>query len=91
MGKKHKRNGKKGRSTIDWGRIRWGTLTDWCKRHNSQVKRYTGKDCFTKNGELNDNTLRYLYNHDEVVKRIAKSHWKRILRKIQFKLHVLRG
>ena len=76
---------------IDWARIRWGTLTGWCKRHNDRIKRYTGKSCFTKGGELNDHTLRYLLNHPEIVKKIAKSHYKRILRKIQFKLYVLKG
>jgi len=79
------------RKRIDWERIRWGTLTAWCKRHNSQIKRLTGKPCFTRSGELNDNTLKYLYNHPDIVKRISKTHYKRILRKIQFKLHVLRG
>lgn len=81
---------KKGKS-IDWDRIRWGTLTRWCRKHNDEIKRLTGKSCFTKTGELNDRTLRYLYNHDEIIKRIAKSHWKRVKRKIHFKLYVLRG
>ena len=89
MRHRKKRNGKKGK--IDWDRIRWSTLTDWCHRHEGEIRRLTGKDCFTRTGELNDNTLRYLYNRDDVIKRIAKSHWKRIKRKIQFKLHVLRG
>ncbi len=79
------------RKRLDWDRIRWGSLTEWCLRHSKEIKRYTGKPCFTKTGELNDNTLRYLYNHPDVVKRIAKSHYKRILRKIRFKLFVLRG
>ena len=76
---------------IDWGRIRWGTLTAWCKRHEQEIKRYTGRSCFTRSGELNDHTLRYLYRHQDIVKRIAKSHYKRILRKIRFKLYVLKG
>ena len=76
---------------IDWSRIRWGTLTEWCKRHEAEIRRLTGKSCFTRSGELNDHTLRYLYNHDEIIKRIAKSHWKRVKRKIRFKLYVLRG
>ena len=76
---------------IDWARIRWVTLTRWCEKHNSEIKRYTGRSCFTRSGELNDHTLRYLYNHDEIIKRIAKSHWKRVKRKIRFKLNVLRG
>ncbi len=79
------------RKRIDWEHIRWGTLTRWCKRHNKEIKRMTGKNCFTRSGELNDNTLRYLYNHEEIIKRIAKSHWKRIKKKIQFKLYVLKN
>ena len=79
------------RKGVDWARIRWGTLTAWCKRHEKEIRRLTGRNCFTKTGELNDRTLRYLYKHQEIVKRIAKSHWKRILRKIRFKLNVLKG
>ena len=79
------------RRGINWARIRWGTLTAWCKRHEKEIRRLTGRNCFTKTGELNDRTLRYLYKHQEIVKRIAKSHWKRILRKIRFKLNVLKG
>lgn len=80
-----------GRKRIDWNRIRWGSLTEWCLRHNDRIKRLTGKHCFTRNGDLNDNTLRYLYTHDEIIKRIARSHWKRVKRKIRFKLRVLKG
>ena len=79
------------RKRIDWDRIRWGTLARWCRKHNDEIKRLTGRNCFTKDGGLNDHTLRYLYKHQEIVKRIAKSHYKRILRKIRFKLYVLRG
>lgn len=76
---------------IDWSRIRWGSLTEWCRKHNDEIKRMTGKSCFTRSGELNDNTLKYLYNHPEILKKISKSHWRRIRRKIQFKLYVLKG
>jgi len=79
------------RKRIDWERIRWGTLTAWCKRHQAEIRRMTGKNCFTRSGELNDNTLRYLYSHPDIVKRISKTHYKRILHKIQFKLYVLGG
>lgn len=80
---------RKKRRKIDWSRIRWGSLTDWCKRHNKEIKRLTDKSCFTKNGELNDNTLRYLYKHDEILKKITRK-WKHIKKKIHFKLHVLK-
>ena len=74
---------------IDWRRIRWGTLTRWCRKHNDEIKRLTGKSCFTKSGELNDNTLRYLYSHPEILQMITRQ-WRRIKRKIHFKLHVLK-
>ncbi len=77
------------RRRIDWSRIRWGTLTRWCSRHESEIRRLTGKSCFTRSGELNDNTLRYLYNHEEILQEITRQ-WKHIKRKIGFKLHVLK-
>jgi len=82
-----RRKGKR----IDWDRIRWGTLTRWCKKHDSEVRKLTGRSCFTKRGELNDNTLRYLYNHPEILRKISRTWWRRIWRKIHFKLYVLRG
>jgi len=75
---------------IDWSKIRWGTLTAWCRRHEREIRRLTGKNCFTRSGELNDNTLRYLYSHPEILRKITRQ-WKRIKRKIQFKLYVLGG
>ena len=82
-----RRNGKK-RNRINWERIDWGSLTKWCQRHNSQVEKHTGKNCFTKDGKLNDRTLRYLYNHPEILAKITRK-WRHIWRKIHFKLHVL--
>ena len=76
---------------IDWARIRWGTLTEWCKRHEAEIRRLTGKSCFTRTGELNDRTLRYLYKHPDIIKKISKTHWRRIWRKLHFKLYVLRS
>jgi hypothetical protein len=80
-----------GKRKVDWSRIRWGTLTEWCRRHNAEIRKLAGKTCFARNGELNDRTLRYLYDHPEIIKRISKTHWRRIWRKIHFKLHVLKG
>ena len=76
---------------INWKKIRWGSLTKWLEEHRSEIKRLTGHDPFTKSGEINDNTLRILKAHPEYVKKISKSHWKKILKKIEFKLNVLRG
>ena len=76
---------------IRWRRIKWGSLTRWLKRHRSEIRRLTGHDPFTRSGEINDNTLRILRGHPEYVKKIAKSHWRKIMRKIVFKLRVLRG
>jgi len=82
---------RKRRRNIDWDKIRWGTLTDWCRKHNARIKRLTGKSCFTKTGELNDRTLRYLYNHPDIIKKMSRTHWRRIWRKLHFKLNVLKG
>lgn len=75
---------------INWKKIRWGTLTKWLKKHRAAIKRRYG-DPFTKSGEINDNVLRRLVKDDAFLKKLAGSHWKRIKRKILFKLNVLRG
>ncbi len=58
-------------------------------KHRAATKRRYG-DPFTKWG-VNDNVLRKLYNDEEFLKKLAGPHWKRVKRKIQFKLHVLKG
>ena len=78
------------RKKIDWSRIRWGSLTRWLLRHRQEIRRKYG-DPFTRDGEINDNVLRKLYKDEDFLKKLAGSHWKRIKRKIHFKLHVLRG
>ena len=80
---------RKRASKIDWSRIRWGSLTKWCQRHNREIERLTDKSCFTRDGKLNDNTLKYLYNHPEILQKITRQ-WKHIKRKIGFKLRVLK-
>ena len=79
------------RKLINWRRIRWGSLTRWLEEHRAEIKKMTGHDPFTKSGEINDNTLRILKAHPEIVKKIAGPHWKKIMKKIEFKLNVLRG
>lgn len=76
------------KNKINWERIRWGTLTAWLKTHRAEIKRKHG-DPFTKTGELNDRVLRKLYKDDKLLKKLAGSKWKRIKRKLHFKIHVL--
>ena len=78
------------RKGIRWSRIRWGSLTRWLREHEDEIERLTGHKPFTRDGEINDNTLRILKAHPEIVKKISKSRWKHIMRKIVFKLKVLR-
>lgn len=78
------------RKRVNWKRIKWGSLTRWLKRHRSQIKRKYG-DPFTKTGEINDRVLRKLAKDQAFLKKLAGSHWKKILKKIRFKLNVLRG
>ena len=82
---------KKVKKLINWKRIRWGSLTRWLERHEDEIQRLTGHRAFTRSGEINDNTLRILAAHPEYVKKIAGPHWKKIMRKIKFKLKVLKG
>ena len=82
---------KKAKKAINWKKIRWGSLTRWLEKHENEIQKLTGHKAFTRSGEINDNTLRILAAHPEYVKKISKSHWKKIMRKIKFKLRVLRG
>jgi len=83
---------KKSRKKIDWSKIRWGSLTRWLKKHRKAIKRKYG-DPFRVNKrgqvEINDRVLRKLYKDEKFLKKLAGSHYKRIKRKIQFKLYVL--
>ena len=82
------------RRKIKWKRIRWGSLTRWLKRHRKEIARKYGDPFITKRGkivEINDRVLRKLAKDEKFLKKLAGPHWKKILRKIQFKLNVLRG
>jgi len=80
----------RGRRRINWSRIKWGTLTEWLLRHRDAIRRRYG-DPFTKTGEINDRVLRRIYNDERFLKKEAGSHWRKIKKKIQFKLNVLGG
>ncbi len=81
------------RNKTNWNKIKWGSLTNWLKRHRKEIEKITGSDPFiVKDGkivEINDRTLRKL-NNPETLQKITPQ-WKRILKKIRFKLNVLRG
>ena len=89
---KRRRGGrrKSGRKRIDWSNIKWGTLTAWLMRHRNAIKRRYG-DPFTRDGEIIDRVLRRIYRDEGFLRRTAGSHWKKIKKKIQFKLNVLGG
>ncbi len=85
-----RRRSRPRRKRINWSKIRWGTLTRWLKKHRSKIKDRYGASPFTRSGEINDRVLRKLYKDKAFLKELSKTHWKRIRRKIQFKLYVLR-
>ena len=74
---------------VDWDRIRWGSLTRWCREHNREIRRVFGSGCFNKDGSLNDRVLRQMYAHPDKLARITR-RWRLIWEKIGFKLNVLR-
>ncbi len=76
---------------IDWSKIEWGSLTRWLRKHEKEIKRALGKSPFTRSGEINDNVLRELKKNKKLLKKLAGPHWKKILRKIIFKLNILKG
>ena len=55
-----------------------------------KIKKKCG-DPFTKKGEINDHVLKCLERNPEYVRKLAGTHYKRILKKIRFKLNILRG
>ena len=83
------------RNKINWNKIKWGTLTNWLKRHREEIIKLTGQDPFVvdkkigKIVEINDRTLRKL-NDPKTLQKITPQ-WKKILKKIRFKLNVLKG
>ena len=88
------RKTKSKRKRINWKKIRWGTLTRWLKKHRRSIKRKYGDPFVVKGNEvveINDRVLKKLEKDEKFVKRLSGSHWKKILRKIRFKLRVLRG
>ena len=78
-----------GKKRINWKKIKWGSLTRWLKKHRKEIARKYG-DPFARSGEINDHVLRKLYKDKEFLKKLAGSKWKKIWRKIHFKIHVLR-
>jgi len=82
---------KKAAKAINWKKIKWGSLERWLKRHEKEIKRTLGKSPFTKSGEINDNVLRSLKANEELLRKLAGTHWKKIKKKITFKLNVLKG
>lgn len=45
--------------------LKKGTLTKWAKMNANRIKRVTGENAFTKNGDLNDRALRILLKKHE--------------------------
>ena len=88
--RRHRPKTRRRTHRINWNKIRWGSLTRWLKKHRKAIERKYG-DPFTKNGEINDRVLRKLYRDKAFLKKLSGSHYKRIRRKIQFKLYVLKG
>lgn len=74
---------------INWRKIKWGTLEEWLKKHQGEIeKRYHMKP-FTKDGKMNEKLLRKMYKDTNFLKQVSGSHYKRIKRKIQFRLYVI--
>ena len=81
--------GKKKR--IDFSKLRWNSLKRWLKKHRRSIIAKYHEDPFTKTGEINDRVLRRLQKDENYVKKLSGTHYKRILKKIRFKLNVLKG
>ena len=85
---------KKKVKKINWKKIKWGSLTKWLKKHRAAIRRSVGDPFVVRGGkivEINDNVLRKLVKNEALLRKLAGSHWKRIKRKILFKLNVLKG
>lgn len=74
---------------VDWDRVRWGSLTEWLEKHRAAIRRATGSDPFTARGTMNTRVLRRLAEDEDLLRRLAGTHYRRIKRKILFRLNVL--
>ncbi|MHA1594309.1 MAG: hypothetical protein ACTSXX_06135 [Candidatus Baldrarchaeia archaeon] len=83
-GKRRKRRKKRrgGKNWIQRAIKRPGSLRAWLKRHEKKLRRLTGFKVFNKDGTVNERLIEYLERHPDVIKKISKSHWKRIWRKV---------
>ena len=78
-------------SRIDWEDIRWGTLTKWLLKHRHMIRRRYGMDPFRRDGKISLTVVKRLYRDEEFLKRLSRSHWKRIKKKLQFYINQIRG
>ena len=69
-----------------------GTLKAWLKKHARKIARRYGESPFKRDGTIKVTVLRKLKNDDEFLKKIARSRYKLIKRKISLAitLHKLR-
>ena len=81
--RKTKRRGRKRKDKwIQRAIKRPGSLRAWLKRHEKKLRRLTRMKVFNKDGTVNERLIEYLERHPDVIKKISKSHWKRIWRKV---------
>jgi len=59
-----------------------GALREWLERHRSEVKRLIGEDPFTEDGKIRMSALRKLKKRKDVLKKIAKSRWRTIHKRV---------
>ena len=79
-----RRRSRRGRSRywIQRAIKRPGSLKNWMLRHRAEIKRLTGYDPFTRDGDIRMAVLKKLKNDKQLLKRLAGSHATTILRKI---------
>jgi dephospho-CoA kinase len=69
-----------------------GSLRAWLKRHQKAITRRYGESPFKRDGTIKVTILKKLKNDDEFLRRLSKSRYKLIKRKINLAitLHRLR-
>lgn len=69
--------------------IRWGTLTEWLKRHEKKIEKLTGYKPFTKEGKINTRVVNKLLSNEDLLKRLTNKPTL-IKRKLHFYKYLIR-
>ena len=74
---------------VDWKNIEWGSLTRWLLKHRQAIKHRYG-DPFRRDGKISKSVLKRLVKDEKFLRKLSKTRYKKIKKKIHFYLNVIR-